>query len=193
MEFSYGESPLQIALGTLLEQVRDRIPTENEPLVPLPEVELSPDWTEFARKLFTYQTEYKKTMLESKRLKNRIDKLEKDMFELEQVSHMFQSTELEETYKKLVKDYLCNVNIDELRDKYRQMIAISLKMKKVLENTNAEQQTKFQCFVCMDRYVDTFLDPCGHLMCSTCWNRSQRVSCPACRQNARPKRVYTMN
>jgi len=192
MEFSYGESPLQIALGTLLQRVVDST-QQTEPVEPLPEVQLSEDWNEFSKKLFKYQAEYRKTLVESRRVKNKIEKFDQALSELDKVSYLFEGTELEDMFQQLVKEYTSGINIDELKQKSRELTALSLKMKKALENTNAEQETKFQCFVCMDRYVNAFLDPCGHMICFTCWNFHQRVTCPACRQNVRPKRIYTLN
>lgn len=143
--------------------------------------------------LFSYQTEYKKTLTQLKRIQQKIDQTTLTMDELNKIGKVFQGSEFQQKYEDLVKEYSASIDIDALKQECRHMRAVSLKMKKVLENTNAEQQTKFQCFVCMDRYVDIFFDPCGHVMCSACWNRSQRASCPACRQQARPKRIYTMN
>ena len=189
MEFTYMESPLQIALGTLLEHAVERATNDQN----LPDVELPEDWNDFSVKLFAYQTEYKKVLIEIKRNQKKIEEYEKNMAELSNMTRVFQGTQFQQKFEDLVKDYKATTDIDKLKEDTRHLRAVSSKMKRVLENTNAEQQTKFQCFVCMDRYVDTFLDPCGHLLCSTCWNRSQNVSCPACRQQSRPKRIYTMN
>jgi len=192
MEFTYMDSPLQIALGTLLERAVERVTsTENEQ--PLPGVELPEDWNDFSVKLFSYQTEYKKVLIEVKRNQKKIEEYEKNLADLTSMTHVFHGTQFQQKFEDLVKDYKSTIDIDKLKEDTRHLRAVSSKMKKVLENTNAEQQTKFQCFVCMDRYVDTFLDPCGHLMCSSCWNRSQKISCPACRTQSRPKRIYTLN
>jgi len=69
-----------------------------------------------------------------------------------------------------------------------------LAVEKVLVNTNAVQYAKFQCFVCMERYVDLFLDPCGHMMCEACWLNTKSKNCPGCRTVVKsPKKIFTLN
>ena len=68
-------------------------------------------------------------------------------------------------------------------------------MKKVLLNTNAERYDKFTCFVCMERLVDLFIEPCGHVICERCWLRTtDKSSCPGCRARTQgAKKIFTMN
>jgi hypothetical protein len=67
-------------------------------------------------------------------------------------------------------------------------------VEKVLTNTNAVNYAKFQCFVCMERYVDVFLDPCGHMICGACWINTNSKNCPGCRTVVKsPKKIFTLN
>lgn len=66
-------------------------------------------------------------------------------------------------------------------------------MARVLENTNAERYEKFTCFVCQDRLIDLFIDPCGHVICEHCWaNTRDKTACPGCRQRCGTRKIYTM-
>jgi ankyrin repeat protein len=52
----------------------------------------------------------------------------------------------------------------------------------VMPETNDPFARRLECIVCMVNAVNTRLNPCGHLICSTCFMRLERPrSCPACR------------
>jgi len=67
-------------------------------------------------------------------------------------------------------------------------------MKKVLKDTNCERYARFTCFVCMDRDIDLFFDPCGHVICEPCWVRTvNKQTCPGCRTRLQgARKIYTM-
>jgi hypothetical protein len=48
---------------------------------------------------------------------------------------------------------------------------------------------KYMCFTCLERSVDVFLDPCGHVACTQCQVRFG-TSCPFCRVPVTPKRMF---
>jgi hypothetical protein len=48
---------------------------------------------------------------------------------------------------------------------------------------------KYLCFTCLERSVDVFLDPCGHVACTQCQSRFG-TSCPFCRVPVTPKRMF---
>jgi predicted O-linked N-acetylglucosamine transferase (SPINDLY family) len=55
--------------------------------------------------------------------------------------------------------------------------------------TEADIMSKYMCFVCLERPVDTFIDPCGHVICQTCSSRSSLHVCPFCRGSVRQFRT----
>ena len=75
----------------------------------------------------------------------------------------------------------------KLRGQYDAMI-------KVLENTQADRYEKFTCFICQDRLVDLFIDPCGHVVCEPCWVRTRdHTKCPGCRVAvAGARKIFSM-
>lgn len=48
---------------------------------------------------------------------------------------------------------------------------------------------KYMCFTCLERSVEVFLDPCGHVSCTQCQPRFG-TSCPFCRVTVTPKRMF---
>ena len=67
-------------------------------------------------------------------------------------------------------------------------------MEKVLQDTEAERYAKFLCFICQDRLIDLFIDPCGHTVCATCWTSTRmKRTCPGCRTDIQGvKRIFNM-
>jgi hypothetical protein len=48
---------------------------------------------------------------------------------------------------------------------------------------------KYMCFTCLERSVEVFLDPCGHVSCTQCQPRFG-TTCPFCRVPVTPKRMF---
>jgi hypothetical protein len=48
---------------------------------------------------------------------------------------------------------------------------------------------KYMCFTCLERSVEVFLDPCGHVSCTQCQPRFGTL-CPFCRVAVTPKRMF---
>ena len=69
----------------------------------------------------------------------------------------------------------------ELKEKTEKLLGL----KKVFELcAEADVASKYICFLCLDRTIDTFLDPCGHVICDDCSRRSLTL-CPYCRTTVR--------
>ena len=107
--------------------------------------------------------------------------------------------DLKESLSKTVREFEENNPLEEIRESIAYQKAVCRAKGEALENTNAEQQSRFQCFVCMERYIDKFLDPCGHVICDQCWARTTTTptngdKCPGCRAPVRrARKIFTMN
>jgi rubrerythrin len=66
--------------------------------------------------------------------------------------------------------------IDKKRAEYKSIFRI---LKDV------ETHNIYCCFLCLERNVTIFVDPCGHLMCETCQNKLGGSSCPFCRSSVK--------
>lgn len=67
------------------------------------------------------------------------------------------------------------------------------RMKEVLDYTNFGETTKFKCPLCFERDVDSFLDPCGHLVCKVCFARCADARCPACRASCKLRKLFSLS
>lgn len=53
---------------------------------------------------------------------------------------------------------------------------------------DADVMSNYMCFVCLERPVTMFIDPCGHVICEQCSTRSSLHVCPFCRGSVRQYR-----
>ncbi|BAT22099.1 hypothetical protein AR679_gp073 [Yellowstone lake phycodnavirus 1] len=159
------------------------------------EVELPDDWKEFETVLGAKKKEYISMKHEVAAL---YAELSLKTRQLETLQKLQANLEGSDDLKAKMSDMIYNFQTEQDIPAIKQNIAaLSGKVQaveKVLLNTNAIEYAKFQCFVCMERYVDVFLDPCGHMMCGSCWLNTNSKSCPGCRTVVKsPKKIFTLN
>lgn len=165
-----------------------------EPL-PITPCQLDDTWRAFEEELAEFKMKYIGTRtelaVEGARLREKREELNVLKMMLENVS----SADLKERLETMIADYEADEKIQELTDKCAILGGQVEAMKKALTETGAERYGKFTCFVCMDRLVDLFIEPCGHVICERCWTRTpNKDHCPGCRARTHgTKRIYTMN
>lgn len=164
----------------------------NVPSVQIPETELPDEWKEFEQTLAKFKKEYVETR-NILRLKNiEFNKLLNDTTVINNVSTIITSPEIQDKMKDWVEEYKTKYNFEEKKNETYKLFGYVNAMERVLINTNAKRYSQFTCSLCMDRMVDTFLDPCGHLACERCMSRVVTPDCPMCRAPVRPKKMYPM-
>jgi hypothetical protein len=77
-----------------------------------------------------------------------------------------------------VEDYTKSLDIENLTEEYRKCTMEVNEYRKVFKSLREVE--KYTCAVCLEAMCDTFLDPCGHTVCSDCSSRINR-KCPYCR------------
>lgn len=85
--------------------------------------------------------------------------------------------------KTLVQQFEEDEKITEIAKELKEKSERLLGMKKVFELCGeCDILSNYMCFLCLDRPVKIFIDPCGHVMCRECSLRGISV-CPFCRRN----------
>jgi Skp family chaperone for outer membrane proteins len=197
MQFAYIGSELDDmdgVIGTILGNMARTVqaPQAQQSDELLPEVELPDNWKKFKETLFSFQNMYMHTTRDVRENENKLSHTKAEHRALKDTLKLFEGSSLKDKFSELVAEFEKEENIEELEEYVKTLKATAKAMRQVLESTNVDQVVKFQCFVCMDRSIDTFLDPCGHVLCSACWRRANSPACPACRVQVRPKKVYTL-
>lgn len=185
-----------LAFINILEQLHDNIHQMSpEPEIIPRESEIDPKWKTFEKELAKFKIEYKRENLRFKQKLAEYKEMSKGvtlarMFINERISNQG----LKKTLVDTLGDYEQEQDLEEKKIELEDMLGKIRAMEKVLTDTNAEEFEKFRCFVCMDKYVNTFINPCGHLICSECLVRANTATCPGCRAQIRgSNRIFTLN
>jgi hypothetical protein len=200
MQFAYLDEAaggaVDLMVGTLLHSLqqhrntRDRAPEEDDTV---PEVELPNDWKEFKKSLQAFQKDYMQTTRTIRETEQNLVSKKKKLDTLRKFADTFDEEPYKEEANQLVSKFENDEKIGEMEEELASLKGTARAMRIALENTNPEQAMKFQCFVCMDKEIDSFLDPCGHVICTACWRRNNAVTCPGCRARVTAKKIYTLS
>jgi lipopolysaccharide biosynthesis regulator YciM len=94
---------------------------------------------------------------------------------------------LSQLVEQFDKDERITAEAEELKEKTNKMLA----MRNVFSLCkDAEIMSAYMCFLCLDRPVNMFIDPCGHVICEQCSTKSALTThmCPFCRGSVRQYR-----
>lgn len=115
--------------------------------------------------------------------KNKYKKIQ----ELETLNESIKNIDLYEKEKqRKLKD------LEKYYDKLKTEIEKYKYLLKNVLNENSELcelhniKSKLECKICMDRNINTFIIPCGHVICNICINSQE---CPYCRTHIEDKKT----
>lgn len=158
---------------------------------PVPEAELSEDWVEFEQTLGKFKDDYIKNLREYRQASHTLTKMKNDLKILDNLTKIITTRDIRQQVITWAEEYRSHPDFERYQERINALGGKVRAMERVLVNTNASRYTQFTCSICMDRYVDTFIDPCGHLACNTCLSQTQTAGCPMCRGQVRElKRMF---
>ena len=165
-----------------------------EPIETIPCV-LDEKWKELETALSNFKLEYAKVRVDLATRLAELHQKKEEVNVLKMIIENVTSLDLKERIDKLLEQHENEQNLEGLTRECGELTGRSQAMKKVLQDTDAERYGQFTCFVCMDRLVDLFIDPCGHVICEPCWGRTQnKTNCPGCRTRIfGVKKMFSMN
>lgn len=115
------------------------------------------------------------------------DKLSRKLLKVKQIMNELDASPLfGEQLENLISTFRTEEKVDELEqalneiDKKRAEYRSIFRILKDVETHNI-----YCCFLCLERNVTIFVDPCGHLMCETCEKKLGGSSCPFCRTSVK--------
>jgi hypothetical protein len=171
------------------------VPQQTRPLdVPAIPCELDPEWKDFEKELGNFKRLFSK---EKRDLVTKLSELE-GLQKSAQISKLIIDTVPSETLKaklvSVIDKYESESGIVALTQQCGELKGKVEEMEKVLQDTEAERYAKFLCFICQDRFIDLFIDPCGHTVCAPCWTSTRmKRTCPGCRTDIQGvKKIYSM-
>lgn len=186
MNFAYLD-----AAGVFESLIRPPAP---DPIPPIP-CELNERWKDFEKKLGEFKSEFVKVRAELTRSFAVLNEKKEELSVVKMMMENVNSSDLKERLEEIIQEYETTDEVNDLTEKCGVLAGKLEAMKKVLLDTNAERYGKFTCFVCMDKLVDLFIEPCGHVICERCWLRTTKKDhCPGCRvRTLGAKKIFTMN
>ena len=186
MNFAYLEA------RSLLETVLT--PHSPAPVQTVP-CELGTAWEDFDKELGKFKSEFVKTRAQLTVNLAALNEKQEEMNVLRMMIENVNSPDLKEKLEDILNNYESEEGISTLTQQCGELQGRLEAMKKVLMDTGAERYGKFTCFVCLDRLVDLFIEPCGHVICDACFVRTtNKVQCPGCRVRMEGvKKIFSMN
>lgn len=182
MEFAYID-PAQ----ALLELTRGNFSPIFSDLIAEPEVipepcKLNESWEKFESDLSNFKKEYK---IASIQLTQKLNEL-KNYSKISQISKLIidniDSEDLKARLVSVIDNYESEVGLHTLTQQCGELKGRVETMRQVLEDTNTDRYAQFTCFICMERNIELFIDPCGHVVCEQCWTDTRdKRKCPGCR------------
>jgi hypothetical protein len=167
---------------------------QHDPIPTIP-CELGPTWESFSEELGKFKMEFVKAKAELTRNMAELNQKREEINVLKMMIDNINSEGLKEKVVEILDNYESEEGINALTQQCGEITGRLEAMKKVLLNTGAERYARFTCFVCMDKLVDLFIDPCGHVICDSCWVMTKnKDQCPGCRgRMIGVRKIYTMN
>jgi len=157
--------------------------------------ELDERWTSFEKTLGEFKNEFAKGQVELVQSLGALNEKKEEINILRMMVDNVNSEGLKEKIVEILDNHESEEGINALTQQCGEVRGRVEAQKKVLSDTNVERYAKFTCFVCMDRLVDLFFDPCGHVICDGCWSRTQnKRDCPGCRTRlGGVKKIFSMS
>ena len=172
---------------SLLENFMRPLGDEN-PIEPVP-CQLEEEWVEFEKTLDKFKRKFSLAKTDANIKVHLLHEKREELNVLRMMLENVTSQSLKGSLQEVVDKYEAEEGIDALSQQCGEALGKVEAMKKVMMDTGAERYAKFTCFVCMDRLVDLFIDPCGHVMCERCWAATRdKSTCPGCRQHVHSAR-----
>lgn len=173
MNFAYLDA------RSIIESVLQEAP---EPLEPVP-CELDERWKQFEGILARFKNEFAQTRREYAMKMAELNETRQDISAMRRSIETLTNQDLKMCIESVLDNHESEKGAAALTQQCRELLGRTNEMQRVLRDTSSERYAKFTCFVCMDRLVDVFIDPCGHVMCERCWALTRdKTVCPGCRQ-----------
>jgi len=188
MNFAYLDP-----VGSLISELVRPHPVP-DPIETIP-CELDESWVAFETELGKFKNEFTKNRHELVQKMGELGEKNDEINILKMMRDNVKSQGLKDSIEAMIGQYESVEGISALIQQCGAIKGRVAAQRKVLTDTNAEKYGKFICFVCMDRLVDLFFDPCGHVICEPCWARTRnKRECPGCRTRLNgTQKIYTMN
>lgn len=198
MEYSFIDPSMYLLEATLQAAVASANIETEIPELEIPEtpVELDESWNNFQKILSEFKLKYRQVVQEYSMYKKNVESINKKTYIARLISERVDDEILRTKLLSVIESEEIEERLSEHLAECAKKKAIVNEMKKILEDTHAEEYAQYMCPICTDKGVNLFMDPCGHVICEECSlkiNPRDRGKCPVCRTVLRgARKIYTI-
>jgi chromosome segregation ATPase len=127
--------------------------------------------------------EYRKAVDNIIEVQKKLEKVEKEIETVTTlVGKLSKNRSYTESLEKIIESFIQDAGLEELKQSYAEAAREVQKYQGVFSlYKEADNANKYMCFVCLERSINVFIDPCGHTLCDECAGKITS-RCPMCRE-----------
>jgi len=116
-------------------------------------------------------------------IQHKVERTEKEIASVaELVGRLSKNTSYTKSLDEIIDQFNQDAKLDEIKAEYIAAANEVQKYQGVFSLCkDADINNKYMCFVCIERSINIFLDPCGHTLCDECAGKIAS-RCPMCRE-----------
>jgi hypothetical protein len=160
---------------------------------PVAHYDLGDSWNNLSKILTKFKLEFEKTKLQLSEKIQEYQNYKDDTRLMEMMCMNGKSESVKNHFSNLIKERISETN--KFVDECTRLTSKAEACRTILTGTDHDKFAKtFSCFACMERPISLFFDPCGHLICASCWTHIvNKINCPVCDQKiSELKRIYSI-
>jgi hypothetical protein len=149
------------------------------------------DFSEIAEKLSEFRKQVKSINCKYNESSVRVKSLQKEIQNIDDLTRFHpENAEWIEKVTELKNMYLKLVNYDEEEKELKQLDEQKSLSDLILNEFKVQVHSGGVCILCSENLIGVFLDPCGHVCCQGCWDKTRGQICPCCRAQVTVKKMF---
>lgn len=132
--------------------------------------------------IFELLPTYRKAIDNLFEIQSKVERAEKEIAALtDLMGRLSKDTSYTQKMQEIIDQFIQDAKLDELKASYTEAANEVQKYQGAFDLCkDADIHNKYMCFVCLERSVNVYNDPCGHTLCDECSSKTG-TRCPMCR------------
>ena len=149
------------------------------------------DFTEIVEKLSEFRKQVKSINCKYNEASVRVKNFQKDNQHIDDLERFhYENAEWRDKVLELKNMYLKLVNYEEEEKEMKQLDEQKSLSDLIQNEFKVQIHSGGLCILCAENPIGIFLDPCGHVCCQECWDKTRRQTCPCCRAQVTVKKMF---
>jgi hypothetical protein len=132
--------------------------------------------------IFQLVPEYRSAVDKLIEIQHRVDRAQKQINTVtDLIDKLDKTRKYTESLGEIIDQFIQDEKLDDLRVEYTEATREVQKYQGAFSLCkDVDLLNKYMCFICLERSINVFNDPCGHTMCDECATKVS-TRCPMCR------------